>query len=121
MNLNVKAVFLAFGLLGSSIAGASTAGVNLTNETVQGDFNLDMGSFGVNGGVSHEWDIDGHRGRGNGLWVEHGFDGAFSKRNRAQGIAAPTDPRHWRKCHIAIQRMARAVRINRARSSPLAP
>ncbi|WP_394179156.1 YfaZ family outer membrane protein [Marinomonas posidonica] len=58
MNLNVKAVFLAFGLLGSSIAGASTAGVNLTNETVQGDFNLDMGSFGINGGVSHDKDED---------------------------------------------------------------
>ncbi|AEF54762.1 YfaZ family outer membrane protein [Marinomonas posidonica] len=56
MNLNIKTVFLAFGLLGSTIAGASTAGVNLTNETVQGNVNLDMGSFGIGAGLSHDKD-----------------------------------------------------------------
>ncbi|BFM48291.1 YfaZ family outer membrane protein [Marinomonas sp. THO17] len=57
MNLNLKALFLTLGLLGSSIAtAASTATVHLTNDTVQGDVNLDMGTFGLGGGVSYDKD-----------------------------------------------------------------
>ncbi|NLQ16402.1 hypothetical protein HGG82_02040 [Marinomonas sp. M1K-6] len=53
MNLTHKALLLTAGILGSSIVNASTAGVSLTNNTVQGDINLNMGSFGINSGITH--------------------------------------------------------------------
>ncbi len=51
MNLTYKALFLTAGLLGASLVNASSAGVSLTNETVKGDINLSMGSFGIDAGV----------------------------------------------------------------------
>ncbi|WP_369921577.1 YfaZ family outer membrane protein [Marinomonas polaris] len=56
MNLTHKALLLTVGILGSSIVNASSAGVSLTNDTVKGDINLNMGAFGVNGGVTHNDD-----------------------------------------------------------------
>ena len=55
MNLTHKALLLTVGILGSSIVNTSSAGVStLTNDTVKGDINLNMGAFGVNGGVTGE-------------------------------------------------------------------
>ncbi|MFT2099186.1 YfaZ family outer membrane protein [Marinomonas sp. 2405UD66-6] len=54
MNLTYKTLLLTVGLLGGSFVHASTAGVSLTNETIKGDVNLDMGSFGVNAGVTND-------------------------------------------------------------------
>ncbi|ETI57897.1 YfaZ family outer membrane protein [Marinomonas profundimaris] len=56
MNLTHKTLLLTAGILGSSIVSASTAGVSLTNDTVKGDVNLSMGSFGINAGVTHDKD-----------------------------------------------------------------
>ncbi|ETX11485.1 hypothetical protein MUS1_09370 [Marinomonas ushuaiensis DSM 15871] len=69
MNLTYKALLLTLGFLGSSVVYASTAGVSLTNDTVQGDVNLDLGSFGFNAGITH--DSDGSSSTGHvGLTVE---------------------------------------------------
>ncbi|MCW4627564.1 MULTISPECIES: YfaZ family protein [Marinomonas] len=56
MNLTQKALLLTAGILGSSIVHASSAGVSLNNDTVKGDIDLNMGAFGVNGGVTHNDD-----------------------------------------------------------------
>ena len=58
MNLTHKTLLLTAGILGASVVNASTAGVNLTNDKVQGDVNLDMGSFGINAGATHDKDKD---------------------------------------------------------------
>jgi hypothetical protein len=54
MNLTYKSLLLTAGILGASFVHASSAGVSLTNETVKGDINLDMGSFGLNAGVTND-------------------------------------------------------------------
>jgi len=56
MNLTHKALLLTAGILGSSIVNASSAGVSLTNDTVKGDINLNMGTFGVDAGMSYDKD-----------------------------------------------------------------
>jgi len=58
MNLTYKTLLLTVGLLGGSFVHASTAGVSLTNETVKGDVNLDMGSFGLNAGITNDIDTN---------------------------------------------------------------
>lgn len=58
MNLTYKALLLTVGLVGGSLVHASTAGVSLTNETVNGNVNLDMGSFGLNAGVTNDLDTN---------------------------------------------------------------
>ena len=52
MNLTHKTLLLTAGILGSSLVNASTASVALTNDTVKGDVNLDMGTFGIDAGMS---------------------------------------------------------------------
>jgi len=76
MNLTHKTLLLTLGILGSSVVNASTAGVSLTNETVQGDVNLDLGSFGLNAGITHDSDENSSTGHV-GLTVEdsEGADG----------------------------------------------
>ena len=69
MNIMHKALLLTFGILGSSFVNASTAGVSLTNETVQGDVNVDIGRFGLNAGVTHDSDENSSTGH-IGLTVE---------------------------------------------------
>lgn len=54
MNFTHKALLLTIGILGSSFVSASTVGVSLTNETVKGDVNLSLGSFGLNAGITHD-------------------------------------------------------------------
>lgn len=56
MNLTHKTLLLTACIFGSSVVGASTADVSLTNDTVKGDVNLDMGSFGVDAGITHDKD-----------------------------------------------------------------
>ena len=56
MNLTHKAILLTAGILGSSIVNASSAGVSLTNNTVKGDLNLNMGTFGVEAGGTYDKD-----------------------------------------------------------------
>jgi hypothetical protein len=56
MNLTQKALLLTASILGSSIVNASSAGVSLTNDTVKGDINLNMGTFGVDAGMSYDKD-----------------------------------------------------------------
>ncbi|UTW01476.1 hypothetical protein KDW99_10195 [Marinomonas rhizomae] len=51
-----KALLLTAGILGSSLVSASTATVALTNETVKGDANFDMGTYGVDAGFSYDKD-----------------------------------------------------------------
>lgn len=58
MNLTYKTLLLTVGLLGGSFVHASTAGVSLTNETVKGDVNLDMGAFGLNAGITNDIDTN---------------------------------------------------------------
>lgn len=53
-----KTLMLTAGIFGSSVVFASSAGVSLTNETVKGDFNLSMGTFGVNAGITRDDDAD---------------------------------------------------------------
>ncbi|MCB5160323.1 YfaZ family outer membrane protein [Marinomonas algarum] len=57
-----KALLMAAGILGSSVVAASSAGVSLTNETVKGDLNVNMGSFGLNVGLSRDDDTDSTTG-----------------------------------------------------------
>ena len=56
MNFTYKTLLLTAGILGASVVNASTAGVSLTNETVKGDVNLDLGSFGIDAGITHDKD-----------------------------------------------------------------
>lgn len=57
MNITCKTLLLTAGILGASVVNAaSTAGVSLTNETVKGDVNFDMGTFGVDAGVAYDKD-----------------------------------------------------------------
>ncbi|MBR7888430.1 hypothetical protein J9B83_05690 [Marinomonas sp. A79] len=53
-----KTLLLTAGLFSSSVIMASSAGVSLTNETVKGNVNLSMGSFGVNAGITRDDDAD---------------------------------------------------------------
>ncbi|WP_421852050.1 YfaZ family outer membrane protein [Marinomonas sp.] len=56
MNFTHKTLLLAVGILGSSIVNASTADVALTNETVKGGLNFNMGTFGIGAGMSYDKD-----------------------------------------------------------------
>ena len=56
MNLTHKTLLLTAGILGSSLVNASTASVGLTNDTVKGDINLNMGTFGIDAGMSYDKD-----------------------------------------------------------------
>lgn len=58
MNLTYKALLLTVGVLGASIVNASTAGISLTNETIQGDVNLNMGTFGIDAGATHDSEVN---------------------------------------------------------------
>lgn len=54
MNLARKTIVLTAGIMGSTLVAASTASVNMTNDKIQANVNLNMGSFGVNGGITQD-------------------------------------------------------------------
>lgn len=56
MNLTYKALLLTVGVLSFSTVHASTIGVALTNETIQGDANINMDTFGIDVGAAHDTD-----------------------------------------------------------------
>ncbi|PYF84855.1 MULTISPECIES: YfaZ family outer membrane protein [Marinomonas] len=57
MNATYKTLLVTAAILGTSaVNAASTAGVSLTNETVKGDVNFDMGTFGVDAGIAYDKD-----------------------------------------------------------------
>lgn len=56
MNLMYKSLLLTAGIFSASLVHASNAGVSLTNDTVKGDINYDMGGFGVNAGITRDDD-----------------------------------------------------------------
>ncbi len=54
MNLVQKTIIMTAGIMGSTLVAASTASVNMTNDKIQANVNLNMGPFGVNGGVTQD-------------------------------------------------------------------
>ena len=56
MNFTHKTLLLTVSILGSSLVNASSASVALTNDTVKGDINLNMGTFGIDAGMSYDKD-----------------------------------------------------------------
>ncbi|TYL47865.1 YfaZ family outer membrane protein [Marinomonas sp. IMCC 4694] len=56
MDFMCKSLLLTAGIFGASLVHASNAGVSLTNDTVKGNINLNMGSFGINAGFTRDDD-----------------------------------------------------------------
>ncbi|MCV2402791.1 YfaZ family protein [Marinomonas sp. C2222] len=58
MNQKFKTLLLTAGVLGASFTYASNATVSLTNETAQGDIDLQLGNINLNAGITHDVDVN---------------------------------------------------------------